>query len=239
MQQNQTFKPETFGIIGAMDAEIALLKDALENRQSHTFGAITVYTGKLDGKNIALCLSGIGKVNAAIATTILIEHFACDCVINTGSAGGLFPHLQIGDIVIGNEIAHHDVDVTAFGYKYGQVPKQPEHYKSHTSLVFATKIAAGQITEVNQHLGMIVSGDQFISSEAMLDKIKTHFPNALATEMEAAAIAQTCHQFNKPFVIVRAISDNGDSEAAVSFETFLETAAVHSAKMVRALLRQM
>lgn len=237
--QHTPFKPENFGIIGAMEQEIALLKDALHNRQTYTFGATTIYTGSLDGKNVALCLSGIGKVNAAISTTLLIEHFDCDCVINTGSAGGLFTHLQIGDIVIGNEIAHHDVDVTAFGYKHGQVPKLPEHYKSHTSLIFATKIAAGQIPEVNQHMGMIVSGDQFIHSEAMLNQIKAHFPNALATEMEAAAIAQTCHQFNKPFVIVRAISDNGDSEAAVSFETFLETAAVNSAKMVRALLRQM
>ncbi|QMT30752.1 5'-methylthioadenosine/adenosylhomocysteine nucleosidase [Alysiella filiformis] len=239
MPHTTPFHPETFGIIGAMEQEIALLKQAMSQVQAQTIGATTVYTGVLDDKNVALCLSGIGKVNAAIATTILIEHFSCDCVINTGSAGGLTSRLRVGDLVIGAEVAHHDVDVTAFGYAHGQVPKLPERYKSHKTLIFAAEMAAGQLPDIQNHLGLIVSGDQFISSNKMLDTIRGHFPDALATEMEAAAIAQTCHQLNKPFVIIRAISDNGDSDAAMSFDAFLEIAAVHSAKLVRSLLRQM
>lgn len=241
MSQHQPeFHPETFGIIGAMEAEIALLKQSMTQVQTQVIGATTVYTGLLEGKNAVLCLSGIGKVNAAISTTILLEHFACDCIINTGSAGGLNLKLNIGDIVIGKEVAHHDVDVTAFGYKYGQVPQLPERYFSHKTMIFAAEMAAGQVSaDIKSHLGVIVSGDQFINSEEMLSRICGNFPDALAVEMEAAAIAQTCHQLNKPFVIIRAISDNGDSNAAVNFEVFLETAAVNSANLVRSLLRQM
>lgn len=233
------FKPQTFGIIGAMEAEIALLKQTMTQVQTQTFGATTVYSGLIDKQNVALCLSGIGKVNAAISTTILIEHFSCDCIINTGSAGGLLPEMKIGDLVIGTEIAHHDVDVTAFGYQYGQIPKLPERYQSHKSMIFSAEMAGGQIPELAKHKGLIISGDQFINSDAALANIRQHFPDALAVEMEAASIAQTCHQLNRPFVIIRAISDNGDNDAAMSFEAFLEIASVNSAKLVRSLLRHM
>lgn len=233
------FKPKTFGIIGAMEPEIALLKQAMTHLQTQTFGATTVHLGLIGKQNVALCLSGIGKVNAAISTTILIEHFACDCIINTGSAGALSPNMKIGDLVIGTEIAHHDVDVTAFGYQHGQIPQLPPRYHSHKTMLFSTEMAAGQLPELQKHKGLIVSGDQFISNDNMLATIRKNFPDALAVEMEAAAIAQTCHQLNRPFVIIRAISDTGDSEAAISFEAFLETAAVHSAKLVQILLRHM
>lgn len=239
MPHTKPFKPQTFGIIGAMEAEIALLKQSMTNLQTQTFGATTVYSGLIGKQNVALCLSGIGKVNAAISTTILIEHFACDCIINTGSAGGLSPDMKIGDLVIGTEIAHHDVNVTAFGYKHGQVPQLPERYHSHKGMLFSAEMAAGQLPELQKHKGLIVSGDQFINSDEMLATIRKNFPDALAVEMEAAAIAQTCHQLNRPFVIIRAISDNGDSDAAMSFDAFLEMAAVHSAKLVQSLLRHM
>lgn len=239
MPHTTPFQPHTFGIIGAMEPEIALLKQSMTNLQTQTFGATTVHSGLIGKQNVALCLSGIGKVNAAISTTILIEHFACDCIINTGSAGALSPDINISDLVIGTQVAHHDVDVTAFGYQYGQVPKLPERYHSHKSMVFSAEMAAGQLPELRKHKGLIVSGDQFISSDTMLNNIRKNFPDALAVEMEAAAIAQTCHQLNRPLIIIRAISDNGDSDATMSFEAFLETASVHSAKLVQSLLRHM
>ena len=133
----------TIAIIGAMEAEVAHLKTLLGSLKTHSFGkAATIHTGTLHGKDIVLCQSGIGKVNAAIATTLVIEHFSPDCVINTGSAGGIGKGLQVGDVVIGTQVAHHDVDVTAFGYAIGQVPQQPASYPSDLTLVHAAEQAA-------------------------------------------------------------------------------------------------
>ena len=157
-----------------------------------------------------LCQSGIGKVNAAIATTLVIEHFSPDCVINTGSAGGIGKGLQVGDVVIGTQVAHHDVDVTAFGYAIGQVPQQPASYPSDLTLVHAAEQAARVFQAANIRQGLIVSGDQFINDAFSIETICREFANPQAVEMEAAAIAQTCYQLGKPFVIIRAISDSAD-----------------------------
>lgn len=226
----------TIGIIGAMEAEIELLKNALQNVVAHHIGQMVVYTGQLDGQSVCLSLSGIGKVNAAIATSLLIQQFQADCVINTGSAGGLAPDLQIGDVVVATEVAHHDVDVTAFGYVHGQVPRLPARFACDADLLRLAKTAAAQ-TNLNVFSGCLVSGDQFIHDEAVRSQMMARFPDAWAVEMEAAAIAQACTVLQKPFVLIRAISDNANGEASVSFETFLQTAAVHSAEMVRALLK--
>jgi hypothetical protein len=231
-----TIKPQIIGIIGAMEKEIELLQQSMTNTQSHQFGQLSVYSGELDGKSVALCLSGIGKVNAAIATTILIEHFAADCIINTGSAGGLRAELHIGDAVIGTQVAHHDVNVTAFGYTHGQVPQMAARFNSHVDLVRAAELAAPN-AGLRVYRGLVASGDQFIHSESDRQLIRQHFPDIVAVEMEAAAIAQTCVVLNKPFVIIRAISDTADSSAAISFDEFLQTAAVHSAQLVRGLIQ--
>lgn len=229
---------QTIAIIGAMEQEIRYLKQCLGGLKMHSFGrAISIFTGELDGKKIVLCQSGIGKVNAAIATTIVIDQFAPDCVINTGSAGGIGGGLHVGDVVIGNQIAHHDVDVTAFGYAHGQVPQLPEYYDSTADLIDVAKQAASAFQTAQIRNGMIVSGDQFINSQQSIVQIRAHFPNVQAVEMEAAAIAQTCLQLQKPFVIIRAISDSADDEASVSFDEFLETAAVHSAQMVQQIIQ--
>lgn len=228
-------KFQNIGIIGAMDAEIESLKNALHQAQTHTIGTMTVYTGQLDGQNVCLSLSGIGKVNAAIATTLLIQHFQVDAVINTGSAGALHSELSIGDVVLGKEIAHHDVDVTAFGYAHGQVPRLTARFASDDNLLQHAH-AAAHAQQLSVHSGCIVSGDQFIHDDAVRQNIIAHFPDVWAVEMEAAAIAQTCTVLNTPFVIVRAISDTADGSASASFETFLQTAAVQSAQMVRALI---
>ena len=125
----------TIAVIGAMQPEIELLKGRLNNRESYRFGAFEIHCGNLHGKRIVLTLSGIGKVNAAAATATAILKFSPDCVINTGSAGGLGQGLKVGDVVIGSETAHHDVDVTAFGYAIGQVPQLPPAFASDHALV--------------------------------------------------------------------------------------------------------
>ncbi|UOP04917.1 5'-methylthioadenosine/adenosylhomocysteine nucleosidase [Conchiformibius kuhniae] len=230
------FSPQSFGIIGAMEPEIRLLHQAMRQVHTHNIGKMTIYQGVLDGKNVALCLSGIGKVNASIATTLLCEHFSPDCIINTGSAGAVGAGLKIGDIIIGTEVAHHDVDVTAFGYAHGQVPHLPARYAGEHALIYAAEEAARRQKSIHCHHGLIVSGDQFIHSNDTLRHIRSRFPGAAALEMEAAAIAQTCWRFDKPFVVIRSISDSADNGSEISFEAFLETAAAHSAQLVRHLL---
>ena len=226
----------TIAVIGAMQPEIELLKGRLNNRESHRFGAFEIHCGELHGKCIVLTLSGIGKVNAAAATATAILKFSPDCVINTGSAGGLGQGLKVGDVVIGSETAHHDVDVTAFGYAIGHVPRMPARFESDSALCAAAEKAAAVFEHAAVHRGLIVSGDQFVHSNESVAEVRRHFIDVQAVEMEAAAIAQSCHRFGVPFVVIRAISDLADEEADTSFETFLKTASVHSAQMVLQLI---
>ncbi|MFH6975264.1 5'-methylthioadenosine/adenosylhomocysteine nucleosidase [Neisseria sp. 23W00296] len=222
----------TIAVIGAMPPEIELLKGRLNGRESHRFGAFEIHTGEMHGKRIVLTLSGIGKANAAAATAAAVLQFAPDCVINTGSAGGLGSGLKVGDVVIGSETVHHDVDATAFGYAPGQVPQLPPTFAADAALISAAEKAAEAFPHAAVTRGLIASGDQFVHSAEAAAAIRADFPAVQAVEMEAAAIAQTCAQLGVPFVVIRALSDSADEKADVSFEQFLETAAVHSAEMV-------
>ena len=227
--------PQTIALIGAMPPEISLLQENLQNLRSEHLADFDIYCGEYTGKNVVLVLSGIGKVNAALSTALVLQHRP-DFVINTGSAGGLGSGLKVGDVVIGTQTAHHDVDVTAFGYAIGHVPRMPARFESDPALCAAAEKAAAAFEHAAVHRGLIVSGDQFVHSSESVAEVRRHFPDAQAVEMEAAAIAQSCHRFGVPFVVVRAISDLADEEADTSFETFLKTASVHSAKMVLQLI---
>ncbi|WP_164726923.1 5'-methylthioadenosine/adenosylhomocysteine nucleosidase [Eikenella corrodens] len=227
--------PQTIALIGAMPPEISLLQESLQNLRSEHLADFDIYCGEYAGKNVVLALSGIGKVNAALSTALVLQHRP-DFVINTGSAGGLGSGLKVGDVVIGTQTAHHDVDVTAFGYAIGHVPRMPARFESDPALCAAAEKAAAAFEHAAVHRGLIVSGDQFVHSSESVAEVRRHFPDAQAVEMEAAAIAQSCHRFGVPFVVVRAISDLADEEADTSFETFLKTASVHSAKMVLQLI---
>ncbi len=223
-------------IIAAMQPELDALQQQLCDAQHITIGSIHVYQGRLADKPVVLALSGIGKVNAAMTAAMLIERFQPQALINTGSAGGLREGLLVGDVVIGAETAHHDVDVTAFGYVPGQVPQLPARYAADEALMQAAERAAVAFTGATIGRGLIVSGDQFIHDSARIAAIKANFADVAAVEMEAAAIAQVCWQQSVPFVVIRAISDNGDESASVSFDAFLQTAGRHSAQMVMAML---
>lgn len=216
------------GIIGAMPQEVAILAQLLEEKTVIELAGTTLYQGKLKGHDIALIQSGIGKVAASIGATLLIHQTKPDLVINTGSAGGVGKDLQVGDVVISTETLHHDADVTAFGYAKGQLPACPARFSSAPHLVESL----AKMTDKKVAFGLIASGDSFIQGGVRLAQIKQDFPDVLAVEMEAAAIAQTCHQFNVPFVVIRAISDNGNDEANLSFETFLSIAAKSSSEMI-------
>lgn len=227
--------PQTIALIGAMPPEISLLQESLQNLRSEHLADFDIYCGEYAGKNVVLALSGIGKVNAALSTALVLQHRP-DFVINTGSAGGLGSGLKVGDVVIGTQTAHHDVDVTAFGYAIGHVPRMPARFESDPALCAAAEKAAAAFEHAAVHRGLIVSGDQFVHSSESVAEVRRHFPDAQAVEMEAAAIAQSCHRFGVPFVVIRAISDLADEQADTSFETFLKTASVHSAKMVLQLI---
>ena len=230
---------QTIAVVGAMEQEIELLRESMTNVKHVSFGKFSAYEGELAGKRMVLVLSGIGKVNAAVSTSWVIHQFAPDCVINTGSAGGLGKGLKVGDVVIGETVAHHDVDVTAFGYVWGQVPQLPAVFASDSNLIRQADKAAHVFEGAAVTQGLIVSGDRFVHSSEGVAEIRSHFPDVKAVEMEAAAIAQTCHQLEVPFVIIRAVSDSADEKADISFEEFLKTAAVSSAKMVTEIVKSL
>ncbi|ELY4723463.1 5'-methylthioadenosine/S-adenosylhomocysteine nucleosidase [Cronobacter sp. 153480017-3] len=223
------------GIIGAMEEEVTLLRDKIDNRHTLNIAGCEIYTGTLNGVDVALLKSGIGKVSAAMGATLLLEHCKPDVIINTGSAGGLAPSLKVGDIVVSDEVRYHDADVTAFGYEYGQMAGCPAAFKADEKLIAA---AQETIEKLNLHAvrGLVVSGDAFINGSVNLAKIRHNFPQAIAVEMEATAIGHVCHNFGVPFVVVRAISDVADQQSHLSFEEFLAVAAKQSSLMVETLL---
>ncbi|WP_414049855.1 5'-methylthioadenosine/S-adenosylhomocysteine nucleosidase [Macrococcus animalis] len=223
------------GIIGAMQEEIEILKNDMTDLVTEKQAHVEIYKGYLYGKEVVLMQSGIGKVNASICATLLIKEYSPDLIINTGSAGGLGSALSVGDIVISKNVLHHDVVATAFGYELGQVPGMPSSYAADQDLIMIAKQAISQ-NDLTAHIGLIVSGDSFIGSSNQKQLIIKNFSEALAVEMEAAAVAQTCHQFDVPFIITRAISDLANGEANMSFDEFLKVACVSSSKIVKSIL---
>jgi len=223
-------------LIGAMDQEVELLKNSLEDLKANNLSGYDFFTGKMHGLEVILLKSGIGKVNAAIGTTLLLQMFEPDCVINTGSVGGFDAALEVGDVVISDEVCHHDVDVTVFGYEPGQVPGLPATFTADPLLARLAEESIAQMTQARTVRGLIATGDSFMSCPQRVAHARTLFPTVKAVEMEAAAIAQTCHLFGTPFIVIRALSDIAGKESNLSFEQFLETAAKHSAEMVMAIV---
>ncbi|HSJ38076.1 MAG TPA: 5'-methylthioadenosine/S-adenosylhomocysteine nucleosidase [Planococcus sp. (in: firmicutes)] len=220
------------GIIGAMEEEVELLRGSLEDTTTEVIANCEFTSGTYQGQEIVLLKSGIGKVNAAMSTTILLQHYQPELVINTGSAGGFDKNLEVGSIVISNEVRHHDVDVTAFGYEMGQVPQLPAAFHSNPELV---ELAVKAVSELEEHpyaVGLIATGDSFMNDPERVELVRSHFPDMKAAEMEAAAVAQVCYQFDTAFVVIRALSDIAGKESSVSFEEFLPVAAEHSTKIV-------
>ncbi|WP_049218626.1 5'-methylthioadenosine/S-adenosylhomocysteine nucleosidase [Proteus mirabilis] len=223
------------GVIGAMEQEVKLLREQIENCEIVSRGGCEIYTGKINGVDVALLKSGIGKVAAAIGTTLLLEHFRPDVVINTGSAGGLDAKLNVGDIVVSTEVRYHDADVTAFGYEPGQMAQCPPAFIADPKLVNIAQECIGSL-KLNAVRGLICSGDAFINGAEPLARIRRTFPEVVAVEMESTAIGHVCHQFDTPFVVVRAISDVADKESNLSFDEFLSVAAQQSSLMVTTML---
>lgn len=224
-------------IIGAMEEEVALLRENISNPTVETIAGCEYTSGTMKDKEVILLRSGIGKVNAAMSTAVLLQYYKPDCIINTGSAGGFDPLLNVGDVVISTEVRHHDVDVTAFGYEYGQVPQLPAAFTADEKLIQTAIDSVKELGTAQVVSGLIATGDSFMNDPMRVEAIRDKFTGLQAVEMEAAAIAQVAHQFNIPFVIIRSLSDIAGKESDVSFEQYLEKAALHSAKMVMSIVK--
>lgn len=219
------------GIIGAMDEEVLALQKRMDGIRERKIANTVFYVGVLHNKPIVLLRSGIGKVNAAISTTLLCEHYPIQAIINMGTAGGLSQRAHVLDLVIATEVVYFDVDVTGFGYSYGQVPQMPSAYTSNEVLVEKFKSVI-DFFDVPYHVGLVVSGDSFIARADQREMILSRFPEAIAVEMEGAAIAQVAYIYRKPFIIIRALSDIAGKKSSLSFSEFLDSASKRSADLV-------
>lgn len=228
------------GIIGAMPQEVEHLASLLVGRRTRSHVGCTFHHGQLHGVDVVILQSGIGKVNAAIGTTLLLDVYKPEAIINTGSAGGFGEGLAIGDVVVSNEVRHHDVDAVVFGYEHGQVPDMPAAYLPDPGLMALARECIETLGEVRVVEGLIATGDVFMACPELVAKTRSRFPTMVAAEMEAAAIAQTCHHYGCPFVVIRSLSDiAGGEDNHLSFEEFLDKAAAHSARMVETMVARL
>jgi adenosylhomocysteine nucleosidase len=226
------------GILAAMDEELAILNQHVSDKVHSVRAGVRFTNGRIDGQEVVLGQCGIGKVNAAMATTLMQMLFSPRAILNTGTAGGLRNDFQVGDIVLGESTLYHDVDATAFGYAYGQVPREPERFTADPTLLASGRKAASGLSDVRIHMGIIASGDVFLGDEKSRALVISRFPDIAAVEMEAAAIAQVCFHLGVPCLIVRAVSDLAENDAKITHEEFLRIAADNSARLVISLLCQ-
>lgn len=228
------------GIIGAMEVEVAELKEKMENVQVRTKANMVFCEGTLNGKPVVVVRSGIGKVNAAVCTQILVDDYKVDAIINTGIAGSLKNEINIGDVVVSKDAMYHDMDATGFGYAKGCIPQmETSCFKAHEGLVLlAVQTCRAVNPEIGVSTGTIVSGDQFISSGEKKDEIKKEF-DASCTEMEGAAIAHAAWLNEVPFVIIRAISDKADNSASMDYDEFEKRAVEHSVRLVENMVKEL
>ena len=231
---NQTVK---IGIIGAMDVEIASLREHLENTEISSYAGMDFCEGSLNGTPAVIVKSGICKVNAALCVQLLIDHFHVTHVLNTGVAGSLDNRINIGDIVVSTDAMYHDVDATVFGYQPGEIPQEgTASFAADTTLrVYAVQAVQEAAPDVHVFEGQILSGDQFISSRAKKEQLTRDF-HGMCCEMEGAAIAQAAYANKIPFVIIRAISDKADESVEESYDVFEGKAAKHCADIVEYMM---
>ena len=237
---SMTLFSEKIGIIGAMDKEVAGLKNEIKLEEIKKIAGIEFYIGSLQGKNVILLKSGVGKVNSAVATDILIREFKVDKIIFTGVAGAVNEKLNVGDIVISTSLVQHDFDTTAFGEVLGNVPgsNNGRFYADEKLIALSERAAQKIMGKSSVYKGIIVTGDQFIADKDKVKFLEREF-GAWAVEMEGASVAQVATLYNIPFVVIRAMSDKADGSAHVTYDEFSAKAAKNSIKIVDEILKNM
>lgn len=245
----------TIGIIGAMQEEISLLKDSMQNKKEIKIANRSFYEGEIAGIKAVIVLAKIGKVAASITTTLLIEKFNVEAIVFTGVAGAIDSNLNIGDVVIATNLVQHDLDASPIFPKY-EIPllktKDINTAQKHTNILSAaakfyiteklptempkSTLSAFHIDSPKVIHGTIVSGDQFVKDLDTVKRIKQDINNVKCVEMEGAAVAQVCYEFGKPFSIIRVISDKADHSASIDFLKFLEIASHYSRGIINEFL---
>lgn len=227
------------GIIGAMDEELDAILSELKVKKTEVKANMKFNAGKLYGRDIIVVRSGIGKVNAAICTQILIDDFKVDIIINVGIAGGVAENVYPGDIVIADNLVQHDVNAAAFGYEIGQIPRLDAYdFKCDEKLIEKVQKVCSKMENTNSFVGRIVTGDEFVSSAERVRYLYKEF-NALACEMEGGSIAQVAYLNNIPFVIIRSISDNANNGASVEYEEFAPIAIKNSTEILKNMIKSL
>lgn len=241
-------------ILGAFMAEVALLEDQLSDRQEHQVEGIKFTDGRMNGRPVVIAWTGIGKVNAAMTTTLLIEHFKPAEVIFTGIAGAVNPDLRPGDIVIAYKTAHHDMGtIWPEGLFFVGVKNRltgmenPVFFPADEKLLQLAQRAAGKVglreietadgkREPRIIMGVVVTGDAFIASDKKCEELRKRL-DADAVEMEGAAVAQICYQREIPHLVIRSISDKADEGAVADKQMFYILAARNSSDLVSEMMR--
>jgi len=230
------FKHMKIGVLSAMSKEHEQLTQLLSDVRKEEEGRYTFVCGQLGANSLILMTCGIGKVNAAVGATTLIRRYHPDCIISTGCAGGIDSGLSVMDVVVSRETVYHDVSIP--GEAHGQVQGLPARFRSDEQLVDIATTLPPSSSRVRP--GLICSGDQFISDRTQLQTIKGMFPEALAVDMESAAIAQTCYLHAIPFVSFRILSDTPGAEGHIKqYLNFWDEMAEHSFDITRSFLKAM
>lgn len=228
------------GIIGAMEIEVETLRSQMTVSGTTKKANMEFFEGTLGNAEVVVVKSGIGKVNAAICVQILADLFQVTHIINTGVAGSLNAALDIGDFLISRDVIHHDVDATIFGYPLGEVPQLGirEFPADETMIQLAKKTCEEIVADKKAIIGRVVSGDQFVSSKEVKERLIRDF-HGDCTEMEGASIAHASYLNNIPFVVIRAISDKADNSADMDYPTFEKQAAHDCARLVREFVQKL
>lgn len=231
---------EKIAVIGAMDSEITLLKSQMKDIEEKKIGTITFYEGELEGKDIVLLKTGVGKVNSAVGANTVIREFGADKIIFTGVAGAINRDLDVADVVISKDLVQHDVDLTAFGRPMGLIPGEEKiEFVADPELIkLAEESAIKVLGKDKVMIGRIATGDQFIADKEKVRFLGEQF-KADAVEMEGASVAQVAQIYGVPFVVLRALSDKADGGAEMVYDEFVQIAANNSAEIVKEMLKNM
>lgn len=226
------------GIIGAMDVEVATLKEIMQEKSEKEIAGSVYCEGTLEGLPAVVVQCGVGKVNAAMCAQVLCSCYGVTHLVNTGIAGSLDAKLDIGDFVISTDAIYHDMDVTNWNYPIGQVPGMDVcAFPADDKLIGLAYQVADTAHPGHVHIGRVASGDQFIRTKEQKNKIIADTA-AVCAEMEGAAIAHTAYRNGVPFVVIRAISDKADDSAEMDYPTFEAMAARRCAEVTRLLAKK-
>ncbi|MCI8551265.1 MAG: 5'-methylthioadenosine/adenosylhomocysteine nucleosidase [Lachnospiraceae bacterium] len=226
------------GIIGAMEEEVNQLKKSMRGVSVETKASMDFYKGILEGQQVVVVRSGIGKVNAGICTQILADCYDVKAVINTGIAGSLKAQVDIGDIVLSTDTLQHDVEAKAFGYPAGQIPRMDTlAFKADNGLIQCAEKCCGEVNpDIKTFRGRVLSGDQFIADNEKKEWLVNTF-DGFCTEMEGAAVGQAAYLNGIPFLVVRAISDKADGSASMDYPEFEAKAISHTVALIKAMAK--